>query len=148
MEGLFNTLAENVMLQHSEIILSLQYYKLVWQSDRMAEEWVSCLRIKVIGCKNKKKDRIQKEQIINGINNQAMMTKIIKELTAIMNTSKATIEEVLSWEKEIEAQRSQKAMLDSLNYNAEFGMISQTKCKMEPDHYIENQTGTPKKRNI
>ena len=40
------------------------------------------LRIKDTECTYKENDRRLKEQLINGINNQVMTAKIIKELTA------------------------------------------------------------------
>ena len=45
----------------------------------------------------KRKGRILKEQFINGINNDEMMTEIIWELTTIRKTSEITSEHVLAW---------------------------------------------------
>ena len=75
---------------------------------------------------------IKKEKFINDINYQAMMAKIIKELTAIKDSSEITSEKVLSWVKRIAAQRSKKAMLDSPKDNKEFDIVGKIKHKVEP----------------
>ena len=51
---------------------------------------------------------------MNGINDQAMMAEIIKELTTIKNTTEIISKKKLSLAKWIEAQRSQEAILDRL----------------------------------
>ena len=44
-----------------------------------------------------------------------MTAELIKELTTIKDTSGLTNQQILSWAKGIEAQRSLKAMLESPN---------------------------------
>ena len=65
-------------------------------------------RIKVLNTKIKSYGRL-KEQFINGINDKAVTSQIMKE-TTFKNTS----EQVLSWARRIELQIVQKAMLDSI----------------------------------
>ena len=78
-------------------MLSLQYCKLLKQYDEVAEEWIGCLRVKDTEGKYKGKVRRPKEQFINSINDQSMISKNDKELTAIRKTSEAKGEGVLSW---------------------------------------------------
>ena len=96
-------------MQHSETILSLQYFKLVWQCDEISEEWMGFLGVKAPGHKYKDKDSCLKEQSINGINDKGKMANIIKEINVI-NIVEVISGQVLSLAKWIEAQRSQKAM--------------------------------------
>ena len=92
------------------MILSMQYHKSCRDENKSAEEGMGCLRIKANGCIYKKDDRWLK-QLINGINNEMMTAKILKELATIQKTSDIISEQVLSWAKRIEAQRDQTAML-------------------------------------
>ena len=62
--------------------------------------------------------------------------------------SKVTSEQVLSWAKQIEAQRTQKAILYSLRNNNEVDMVSNTKHLTEPDKYIAKHTITPEEENL
>ena len=64
-----------------------------------------------------------------------------------MNVNEVTSKQVLPWAKQIEAQRSHKAMLDNLNDNKEFYTVSKTICRREPDQYVGKLTGSPQERN-
>ena len=44
---------------------------------------MGCLRVKASDCEYKEKERMLKEQLINGINDDYMMTEIIRELAMI-----------------------------------------------------------------
>ena len=98
-------------------MLLLQYCKLIRQCDETAEELVSCVTVKATDCKYKDKDSKQNEQLVNGINDQAMIMKVIKELTAIKDASELTSEQVLALVKCTEEQRFQKVMLNSVKDN-------------------------------
>ena len=69
--------------QHNKEILSLQYFTLARDQNKNAEDWMFYLRIQVNEFDCKEKDRRLKEQFINGINNDNIMTELIRELTAI-----------------------------------------------------------------
>ena len=56
-----------------------------------------------------------------------MTADIIREMTFLKDMSKVRSDEVLLWPKKIEAQQSQKAMLESLKEMKEFNMIVKTK---------------------
>ena len=58
-----------------------------------------------------------------------MMTAEITKMTTTKNTSKIMSEQVLSWTKRIEAQCSEKAMLESLKQSKEFNMTKTSKCR-------------------
>ena len=81
------------------------------------------LRIIVASANIEKKNRHLKEQFINGLNGDVMITEIITELTAINYTSSVTSKQALAWPKRVEAQRSQTAMLKSLRHNIEFDAV-------------------------
>ena len=55
-----------------------------------------------------------KEQFINGLNDETVITKIIKEPKALKNTSKASSEQVLLWAQRVEAERAQKVVLGNI----------------------------------
>ena len=97
--GLFEVASEKFKPQHNETILSMQYCKLTREQNENAEEWMGRIRLKVIECSFKERDRRLKEQFINGISNEEMMTKIIREVTQIKK-NKITSEQMLNWEKE------------------------------------------------
>ena len=46
---------------------------------KSGKEWMGCLRVKANECEYKRRDRRLKEQFMNGISNDDMMTEIIKE---------------------------------------------------------------------
>ena len=71
------------------------------------------LRIDANKCIDTQRGRRLKEQFKNGINNDDMMTEIIRELTAPKKTTEVTSELVLCWDRKVEAQRAQKAILDT-----------------------------------
>ena len=60
---------------------SLQFHKLIRQSDESVEEWMGRLRMAVIKCNYKERDRQLKEQFIHDLNDEEMLAEIIRELT-------------------------------------------------------------------
>ena len=85
---LFKVLNEKFKPQHFETILLLQYFKLVREEKHRAEEWMGYLKIKVKECTYEERDRRLKEQFINGVNDNDMMTEIIRYLNIIKNLMK------------------------------------------------------------
>ena len=61
-------------------------------------------------------------QYMNGTDNEAMTSKIIKEFTILKTTS----EHILAWATRVGAQRSQKTMLFTLQEINKFDMIKDT----------------------
>ena len=51
-------------------------------------------------CKYTERDRRLKEQFINGINDDEMVTEIIHELITVSKTGEITNEQVFAWSKE------------------------------------------------
>ena len=80
-EGLFHTLSSKFKFVYNEIIKSLQFCKLVRQSNKNVEKWMGRLRIAAIECSYKEIDRQLKEQFIHGLNDSDMIIDTIKELT-------------------------------------------------------------------
>ena len=59
-------------------------------------------------CVHKEKDRRLKEQFINDINDDNMMTEILRKLTIIKGTNDLTIDQVLAWARRVEAPKFRK----------------------------------------
>ena len=57
-------------------------------------------RIMLADCNYKETDRCLKEQYINGMKDDTIMTEIIRGLMAIYDTSSVTSGQVLAWTKE------------------------------------------------
>ena len=64
--------------------------------------------------KYKEYDRRLKEQFINGLDDETIIVEIIKELTALKETSEVSSEQTLMGAQRIEAQRAQKDVLDNI----------------------------------
>ena len=67
---------------------------------------MGCLGIKASECWYKEKNRSLKEHVINGINNDDMITEIIRELPAVEKYSGISRRQILAWTRRIEAQRA------------------------------------------
>ena len=78
------------------IILSLQYCKLKRKSRESVQEWMGRLHIMPY-CKYQEYDRRLKEKFINGLNSEAIIAEIIKELISLKDTSEVSSEHVLMW---------------------------------------------------
>ena len=105
--GLFEVLREKLKPQHNETILSQQYCKLIREEKESPEEWMGHLRVKANECECKDRDKRLKEQFI--INDDEMMTEIIKELAIIKKTNEIIGVSVMHWVKKVDVQRVQKA---------------------------------------
>ena len=92
---LFEVLIKIFKPQHNQTIQSLQFYKLTWEQNEKAEEWMGYLRCEVNEYVYRQRDRKLKEQFLSGIIYEEIMTEIIRELTAIKETNKVTCEQVL-----------------------------------------------------
>ena len=104
---LVQMLTEKIKPQHNETILLLQYSKLIREGKEVADKWMDFLSIKENECEYEEEDKQWKEQFINGINDEHMMTEIIKKLSETKRLM-ITWEQILSWVKRMEAQRAQK----------------------------------------
>ena len=98
--GAFEILSERFKPQHSEMILSLHYCKLTGDHNENMEELMGYLRVKSnkYGCKEK--DRMLKQDFINGIHGGDMMTKIMRELTATQRLKKLLVNKCCTGLKE------------------------------------------------
>ena len=61
------------------------------------------LKIKVNECSYQNCDRQLQEQFTSDINDKAVTSKIVKELTTVKKTSEVTSQHVLAWAKREEA---------------------------------------------
>ena len=68
-----------------------------------AEECMCLLRVKANECKYKERDRKQKYQFINRINDDETITEIIKKLTTNKKINEIPSDQVFSWAKRVEA---------------------------------------------
>ena len=69
-KGSFNTCNTKFKPQYNETIKSLQFYKLIMQSNESMEEWMGRLRTAAVICNYKEIDRQLKEQFIHGLNDE------------------------------------------------------------------------------
>ena len=67
------------------------------KSHESIPEWMGRLCINAIGCCYKEYYRRFKEQFINGIDNENIITEIINELTTLKETTEASSEQILMW---------------------------------------------------
>ena len=81
------------------------------------------LYIKATGYKYKEYDRRLKRQFINGLDNESIIVEIIKELTALKDTSDMSNKDVLMWAQRSEPQHVQKEVLDNMKNKKEFDLV-------------------------
>ena len=79
---LLEVLSEKSKPLHNETTLSLQYSQSV-EKKKNANELIDCLRLNANECKYKERGRRLEEHFINRINDDDMLTEIIKELSVI-----------------------------------------------------------------
>ena len=89
-----------VQPHHNKTILSFQYCKSSRLTDETSDEGMGRLRIKAAKCKYKETDRHLKEQLINRINDDMVTAEIIREHTAINDTSSVPSTQVINICKE------------------------------------------------
>ena len=103
MEGLFTTFNNKFKPQFNETIKSLQFFKLGRQTKENAEEGMGRLRLAVLECNHREVDRQLMEQFVHGLNDNYMLTEIIRELTKAKESGDITREQVLGWAKRVGA---------------------------------------------
>ena len=86
-------------------MLSLQYCKLTREQNENLGEWMGHFKFKAneYGYKG---DRTLKENFINGIVDEEIMTEVSRELTAVKENSKVMSEQVLCWARRVEVQNA------------------------------------------
>ena len=88
---------------------------------------MGCLSVKANECEYKQREKRMKEQFINELNYNKIITEIIKELTTIKKTNEITGDQMLSWTKRVEAQTAQKAILYITKESRESDIIKKAK---------------------
>ena len=82
------------------------------------------IRTAVVECKNKEVGRQIKEQFINGLNDNEMLTEVIRELKNCEENVIIPSETVLVWANKVEAQRAQTVVINSLHESKNFETIT------------------------
>ena len=104
-------LSDKLKPHYNRRIFTLQYCKWKREQDQNAEEWIGHFRIKANECGYKEKDKILKEQLINGINDDDMMTDIMK--TNCDQEDKWNHQQAgISMARKVEAQRALKMLIE------------------------------------
>ena len=85
------------------------------------------LCVAAVACNYQEIGRQLNEQFIHGLNDKHMLEEIIKELTVTSNDDHITSGGVLAWEKRVEAQRVQAAVLDTLTESRQFNKVKMAK---------------------
>ena len=88
-------------------------------------KWIGHLRMKANECGFKEKDRKLKEQFINDISDDDIMTEIIKELIATKKINEITGDKLLSCVRTAEAQRAWKTFIEATKDHKEFNAIKE-----------------------
>ena len=95
------------------------------------------LRIKANYCSYKEKDKRLKQLLINSINDDDMMTEIIKELTQTQKMNEITSGQMLSWARKVKVQQAQKTLIETTKDNKELYTIKKHEQKNNTSHKIE-----------
>ena len=136
LEGLFEMLANKFKPQYNETIKSLQFRKLYQFENKTIEEWMGRLCMTAVECNYQEIDRQLKEQFIHGLNGKYMLEEIIKELTTTKDDDHITGGGVLAWAKNVEVQRAQAAVLNTITESRQFHKVKIVKKPKE-----DNTTG-------
>ena len=92
------------------------------------------MRLKQTEYNWKEVDRRLKEQFINGINGQSMLTEIKRESTIPKDKSEVTVKQVLIWIKIIKVKWPSKSYIWKFKNTKEFDMIRKPKQKNPPQN--------------
>ena len=133
LEGLFEMLDNKFKPQYNETIKSLQFRKLYQFKNKSIEEWMGRLHIAVVECNYQEVNRQLKEQFIHRLNDKYMLEEIIKELTTTKDDDHITSGVVLAWAKQVEAQRAQAAVLNTITELRQFNKVKIAK-KLKEDN--------------
>ena len=95
MKGIFTAFNNKFKPQFNETIKPLQFHKLSRQTKENTEEWMGRLRLAAVECKYREVDRQLKDHFIHRLNDNDMLTEIIKELTKAEESADITSEQVL-----------------------------------------------------
>ena len=99
--------------QYNETVKSLQFHKLIRQSNESVEELMGRLRTAAVECNYKEIDRQLNEQFIHDLNDEEMLGEIIRGLTKCEENTAIYSENELTWAKRVEAQRAQTVVISS-----------------------------------
>ena len=79
-KGLFDMFTRKFKPKYNETIKTLQFHKLIRQSNASVEEWMGRLRTAVVKCNYEEIDRQLREQFRHQLHDEEMLTEIIREL--------------------------------------------------------------------
>ena len=92
------------------------------------EQWMGRMCVE---CIYQEVDRQLKEQFIHSLNDKQILEEIMRELTATNSDDHITSGGVVAWEKRVEAQRAQAAVLNILTELRQFEKIKISKRAKE-----------------
>ena len=81
--------------QHNRFVILLQYHKLHRKDNKCVQEWMGRLRTRAAECQYKEYNRLVTEQFINGLNDNGMLNKILKEVATQEDIDDTTSECIL-----------------------------------------------------
>ena len=122
----------------------LQFHTLVRQHNESVEEWMGRLRTAAMELKYKEVNKQLKEQFIHGLNDQNMLTEIIRQLTKSDENMIIPSEHVLTSVKRAEAQRDQTAVFNSSHKVKNFDTILQK----DEGKWRQTKPATPVKQPV
>ena len=92
----------------------LQYHKLHSKSNQAAQGWLGRLWTKAMEGEYKEYDRLPREELASGLNNDGMIDKKLREVATLDDIKDAMSKHVLIWAYRVEAHRAQKTVLKTL----------------------------------
>ena len=90
---------------------------------RIAKEWMGEAEIHGSRMQLQRIRQTTQRQVIHGLNDKDMLGVIIKESTATKSNDHITSGNALAWEKRVEAQRTQAAVMNSITESKVFDKI-------------------------
>ena len=107
------------------------------------------MQTKAADCEYNKYDRRLTEQFIHGLDDEGMISEILREVSALENINDTTSKWVPLWAQRVEAQRAQKNALDNIKEAQDFNSFGQNtqrhdnvRCKKQKwvEHFKEQST--------
>ena len=93
-------------------MLLLQYCKLKRKSHGSAQVWIGTLQTRAVDCGYIEYDGSLTKQFTPGLDDEDIITEILRKILALENIDDTTNEWVLIWSQRVETQRVQKEVLN------------------------------------
>ena len=113
-KGLFSIISHRSKPFHYRIMLLLHHCKWKRKSHESAQEWMVRLWTKTTDCNYNEYDRRLARLFIHGLDDEGLISKLLREVLALENIDEPTSEWVLLWAQMLESWRAQKEAPDNI----------------------------------